>query len=79
MLNQGIKSDPAIGEFGIPQVFTRPRDKQRASDRLDRSFDARTGLCTLVNVDPAFVSLQSDPRFESRVRRMGLRQDSKLP
>jgi hypothetical protein len=76
---QGTKDDPEIGDFGMPQVFARLGDKEKVLKGLDRSFDARTSLCTFVNVDPAFVSLHSDPRFESQVRRMGLRQDSKLP
>ena len=55
----------------MPQVFTRLGDGNKAPEGLDRSFDPRTSLCNLVNLNPAFVSLHSDPRFESLLRWMG--------
>jgi adenylate cyclase len=64
-----------IGEFGLPQTYVRLGDKQRALEGLERNYEEREPLATLVNVDPAFDSLRSDPRFEEIVRRMGLTEN----
>jgi hypothetical protein len=66
------KDGPEIGEFGIAQLDARVGDKDKALRELQRYYDQREALGTLVNVDPAFDSLHSDPRFASLVLRMGL-------
>jgi adenylate cyclase len=72
MLSQGSKDDPEIGEFGMPQLLARLGDTEKALQGLNRGFDERASLITHVNVDPAFDSLHSDPRFLSLVSRVGL-------
>jgi len=79
MQHEGLKDDPEIGEFGMPQLAARLGDKQKALEGLERNFDERSPLATLVNVDPAFDSLHSDPRFENLIRRMGLTRRLKSP
>jgi TolB-like protein/Flp pilus assembly protein TadD len=71
------EKDTEVGEFGRPQVYTRLGDKEKALEWLERSYEERGTLGTLMNVDPAFDSLQSDPRFRDLVRRMGLTPNAK--
>jgi TolB-like protein/Flp pilus assembly protein TadD len=47
-------------------------DKNRALEWLNRAYQERGGSLLLMKVDPAFDSLQSDPRFVNLVRRIGL-------
>ena len=77
MQSQGAKDDPEVGEFGMPQLFARLGDKENALEELNRGFDERASLTTRVNVDPAFDSLSSDPRFQNLVQRMGLAPKAK--
>jgi len=69
---QLLKSGRNIGEFDNPQLYARLGDKQRALEWLDRNYEERRPLGTLLNVDPAFDTLRSDPRFGDLVRRTGL-------
>jgi TolB-like protein/DNA-binding winged helix-turn-helix (wHTH) protein/Flp pilus assembly protein TadD len=74
---QLLKSGPEIGEFDNPQLYARLGAKQKALECLDRNYEERRPLGTLLNVDPAFDSLRSDQRFGDLVRRVGLTPDSK--
>lgn len=71
------KIDPEVGEFAVAQVYARLGDKEKALERLDRNYEEREALGTLLNVDPAFDSLRSDPRFGDLARRMGLIPNTK--
>jgi TolB-like protein/DNA-binding winged helix-turn-helix (wHTH) protein/Flp pilus assembly protein TadD len=66
-----------IGEFDVPQIYARLGDKQKALEGLNRNYEERRALGTLLNVDPAFDSLRSDQRFGDLVRRMGLTPNAK--
>jgi TolB-like protein/DNA-binding winged helix-turn-helix (wHTH) protein/Tfp pilus assembly protein PilF len=66
-----------IGEFDAPQVYARLGDNERALKSLERNYEERATLGTLLNVDPAFDSLHSDQRFGDLVRRMGLTPNAK--
>jgi len=66
-----------IGEFDVPQIYARLGDKQKALEGLNRNYEERRALGTLLNVDPAFDSLRSDQRFGDLVRRMGLTPNTK--
>ena len=70
---------PEIGEFGPAQVYAHLGDNGNALKALERSYQERESLGTLVNVDPAFDSLRSDPRFINLTWRMGLTQNVKAP
>jgi TolB-like protein/DNA-binding winged helix-turn-helix (wHTH) protein len=61
-----------VGEFDTPQIYARLGDKERALKWLERNYEERETLGTLLNVDPAFDSLRSDRRFVDLVRRTGL-------
>jgi TolB-like protein/DNA-binding winged helix-turn-helix (wHTH) protein/Flp pilus assembly protein TadD len=69
---QEILKHQDIGEFGAPQVHARLGDKDKALQGLENDYKERAPLNTLVNVDPAFDPLRSDPRYRDLVRRMGL-------
>ena len=66
-----------IGEFDAPQVYARLGDKEKALKGLERNYEERATLGTLLSVDPAFDSLRSDQRFVDLVRRMGLTPSAK--
>jgi TolB-like protein/DNA-binding winged helix-turn-helix (wHTH) protein/tetratricopeptide (TPR) repeat protein len=61
-----------LGAFDAPQVYARLGDNENALKSLEHNYDEREPLGTLLNVDPAFDSLRSDPRFVELVQRMGL-------
>jgi hypothetical protein len=46
--------------------------KDQALEWLEKAYQDRGGSLLLVKVDPAFDSLQSEPRFLNLVRRLGL-------
>ncbi len=74
---QQLLKSREIGEFDAPQVYARLGDKERALRGLERNYEERATLGTLLNVDPAFDSLRSDQRFGDIVRRMGLTPNAK--
>jgi serine/threonine-protein kinase len=52
---------PILGELG---------EKDRAFDALERAYEGRTPLMSMLKVDPRLDSLRDDPRFEDLLRRM---------
>ncbi len=74
---QLLKSGREVGEFDNPQLYARLGDNQEALEWLNRNYEERRALGTLLNVDPAFDSLRSDQRFGDLVRRMGLTPNAK--
>ena len=74
---QQLLKSREIGEFDTPQVYARLGDKERALRGLERNYEERATLGTLLNVDPAYDSLHSDQRFSDLVRRMGLTPNPK--
>ena len=75
---QQLLKSREIGEFDTPQVYARLGDKERALRGLERNYEERATLGTLLNVDPAFDSLHADQRFSDLVRRMGLTPNAKV-
>jgi len=71
------QEDSAVGEFGAAQVYARLGDEEKALKELQRNYEERSALATLVNVDPAFDALHADPRFKELVWRMGLTPNAK--
>jgi TolB-like protein/DNA-binding winged helix-turn-helix (wHTH) protein/Tfp pilus assembly protein PilF len=74
---QTQKENHRIGEFGEPQVYARLGDKEKALEGLQRNYEERGTLGTLMNVDPAFDTIRSDARFRDLVWRMGLTANAK--
>jgi TolB-like protein/DNA-binding winged helix-turn-helix (wHTH) protein/Tfp pilus assembly protein PilF len=77
LLRSNQKSGRNIGEFDNAQIYARLGDKESALKGLERNYEERETLGTLLNVDPAFDSLHSDERFLDLVRRMGLTPNAK--
>jgi hypothetical protein len=48
------------------------RDTDRAFEWLEKALGARDWQMELLNVEPAFDDLRSDPRFTALVERVGL-------
>jgi len=71
------KFGQSVGEFDTPQVYARLGENEKALQGLQRNYEVRRALGTLLNVDPAFDSLRSDQRFGDLVRRMGLTPNAK--
>jgi tetratricopeptide (TPR) repeat protein len=67
----------SVGEFDTAQVCARLGEKEKALAELERNYEERRALGTLLNVDPAFDSLRSDRRFGDLVRRMRLTLNDK--
>jgi hypothetical protein len=64
------KRFPNVGEFDVPQVYSRLGEKEKAMASLERNFEDRAPLVTLLKVDPALDTLHSEPRFNDLLRRM---------
>ena len=64
------KTGRNFGEFDIPQVYARLGEKDLALEWLGRNYESRTNFTTYMNVDPAYDSMRSDPRFENLARRI---------
>ncbi len=48
--------------------------KDRAFELLEKSYQERVGVMTLLKVDPMLDGLRRDPRFQDLLRRMRLSQ-----
>jgi TolB-like protein/DNA-binding winged helix-turn-helix (wHTH) protein len=77
LLSSNQKLGRNIGEFDTAQAYARLGEKEKALEWLERDYEERRSLGTLLNVDPAFDSLRSDKRFGDLVRRMGLTPNAK--
>jgi len=51
------------------QMYAVMGDADRAIGWLERGFDSNAAILAYMNVDPRFVSLHSDPRFQTMLRR----------
>jgi TolB-like protein/Tfp pilus assembly protein PilF len=58
--------------YAVATGYIALGEKDQALEWLDKAYQERGGSLLLLKVDPAFDSLQSDPRFLSLVRHIGL-------
>jgi TolB-like protein/Tfp pilus assembly protein PilF len=56
----------------LAYMFTGIGDTERAFQWLEKAAAERASLLVFLQVDPAWASLRSDPRFDTLVRRIGL-------
>lgn len=66
-------SAPRPSPVTLAMVYTRLGDSKRAIDWLERAYEEHSGDMVFVRAEPCFAALRSDPRFQSLVRRVGLR------
>ena len=58
----------------VAEACVRVGDKECAFKWLERGYEERDDLMINLKVEPVFVSLHSDPRFQDLVRRVGIPQ-----
>jgi hypothetical protein len=56
----------------MASIYAALGDNDQAFALLNRAFDERDFILTLVKVEPMFDPLRSDPRFPELARRVGL-------
>jgi hypothetical protein len=61
-----------VSPYGLAYVHVALGEKDKAFDKLNKSYDERNSDMINLKVDPDFDLLRSDPRFVDLVRRMGL-------
>jgi serine/threonine-protein kinase len=69
-----IARDRYVLPYFRAAVYTGLGDKDQAFAWLERAFEERHPGLVLVNIDPRFDSLRSDPRFADLIRRLGIAQ-----
>jgi len=60
--------------YGLAVLYTRLGEKEKAIQSLERAYQERELAMTEIGVEPALDSLRSDSRFQTLLRRVGLRQ-----
>jgi len=63
--------DAPMSETWRAQVYVRAGDLDRAIDSLEHAYEKHEGALAWVNVEPTFVPLRSDARFQSIAARIG--------
>jgi len=64
------KGEPSLA-YWLGLIYTLLGEKQQALDWLERSFDSRLGIVVILNVEPAWDPLRSEPRFRALLARLG--------
>jgi len=68
---QRISGNVTISHYRIAQLYAELGEKDRALESLTRAFSANDPMLVFLNVDPAYDSLRSDPRFVALIHRTG--------
>ena len=72
---QGLANDkwPAAGNIAYiyATYFMLLGERERAIDKLEKSYSDREGFIPMINVDPRFDGLRDEPRFQELVRKVG--------
>ncbi len=61
-----------VSPLDIATIYTRLDQRDRAFEWLDKAHEERCGLLPLLDLDPSFDSLRSDPRFDALRKKVGL-------
>jgi tetratricopeptide (TPR) repeat protein len=56
--------------FQLGCLYAKTGDKDKAFDNLEKSYQERSHLIAMLNVDPELKSLHDDPRFADLIRRV---------
>ncbi|HEY6844534.1 MAG TPA: hypothetical protein VI391_10215, partial [Thermoanaerobaculia bacterium] len=76
---QSAKSPSLETPLTIAAMYARAGKRDEAFAWLEKAYQRRVSMLTNVNVDPAFESLHSDPRYDDLLRRIGLPKVSAPP
>jgi TolB-like protein/Tfp pilus assembly protein PilF len=60
-----------VSAYRKAEVYMGMSDKDRAFQYLEKAYDDRDGMMTMLNTNPALDPLRSDPRFAVLVHKMG--------
>jgi hypothetical protein len=60
---------------GIAEKSAMAGKNQQALDWLERDFELRSAGITRIGVNPAFIGLRKEPRFQELLRRMNFPED----
>lgn len=66
--HQGSAETPVA----IAAMYARAGKADDAFSWLEKAYEARVSMLTNVNIDPAFDSLRTDPRYDNLLKRIGL-------
>lgn len=64
--------DQPVSAFHKAPIYVGLGEHDRAIDLLEQAADERIGLVRLLNVEPVFDPLRSQPRFQALMRKVGL-------
>jgi TolB-like protein/Tfp pilus assembly protein PilF len=70
---QGRAKQKYVSPYFIALIYTGLGEKDQAFAWLQKAYEERHPYLILINVEPVFDSLRSDPRFTDLVRSIGLR------
>ena len=65
------KGEPAVA-YWVGLTYTLLGEKQQGLEWLEKSFESRLGLVMILNVEPIWEPLRSEPRFQALLRKLGL-------
>jgi TolB-like protein/Tfp pilus assembly protein PilF len=74
-LDAYIQEHQSWAAFSIAQMYAFHGESDSAFDWLNRAFDQRDGLMSLVKADILLVSLHDDPRWPGMLEKMGFSTD----
>jgi len=67
-----LSSNKYIPAFFLARIYIGLGEKDLALEYLEKAYDERYGMLAYLRQEAAFDSLQSDPRFEAFVERVGI-------
>lgn len=67
-----ISQEKYVSPYYFALAYTALDDKDKAFEWLEKALAVREGRMTLIKTDPLLDSLQSDPRFQDFLKRVGL-------
>lgn len=69
---QGLAKQKYVSPYFVALIYTGLGDRDQAFVWLEKAYEERHPYLTLINVEPVFDSIRSDPRFANLLRRIGL-------
>lgn len=67
-----IKNEPEPDQYFLALCYAKLGDKEKALSSLERAFEAKNDQINLMKAEPYLDNLQSEPRFQTLLQRIGL-------